>query len=181
MGRARFATGQERDITMDDISELERRIAAALERIGAGLEPGRGAAGTASPPSDGDDTRIAELQEALDAERTANAQLNERVKAIRDRQETTVAGLERKLDQATRQLDAQGLEVQRLKKVNVGLREALRSLQEAQAAGVPDPHLINKAMLAELEALRAARTAEMAEMDEILKELTPLVEEESHA
>ena len=38
-----------------------------------------------------------------------------------------------------------------------------------------EPHLLNKAMLAELEALRATRLSEMAEMDEILAELKPLI------
>jgi len=44
-------------------------------------------------------------------------------------------------------------------------------------AGLPDPHLINKAMLAELEALRETRLGETTEMDAILAELTPLLQE----
>jgi len=163
---------------MDDIGELERRLAAALERIDAGLDGaiaggGAGHAGTA--------TQLAELQEALEAERANNARLTMRVTALEDRRTGAVADLEQQLDRATKQLDAQALEVQRLKTVNDGLRAAIGPLQEAQAATAADPHLINKAMQAELEALRAARAAEIAEMDEILTELAPLVEEQGDA
>jgi hypothetical protein len=44
---------------------------------------------------------------------------------------------------------------------------------------VSEPHLVNKAMLAELEALRATRSADAAEMDAILEELTPIIEREA--
>ena len=40
-----------------------------------------------------------------------------------------------------------------------------------------EPHLLNKAMQAELEALRATRQSETVEMDEILAELQPLIGE----
>ncbi len=52
----------------------------------------------------------------------------------------------------------------------------MRALREAQAEGLQEPHLIIRAMQAELEALRATRLSEMAEMDEILSELKPLIE-----
>jgi hypothetical protein len=39
--------------------------------------------------------------------------------------------------------------------------------------------LVNKAMLAELEALRATRAADAAEMDAILQELTPIIAQEA--
>ncbi len=71
---------------MSDITELERRITAALDRIGTGLVR-IGGSGDAS-------TEAAQLREALETERSANAQLEERVKAIRDRQEQTVSALE---------------------------------------------------------------------------------------
>lgn len=162
---------------MNQITELERRIVAALARIDAGLD-GIDLGGAKAGSGGGEQ---AGLSEALEAERAANAQLNERVRAIRERQETTVAGLERKLERMTRQLDAQGIEMQRLKKTGVGLREALRALREAQEAGVAEPHLINKSMLAELESLRATRQAEVVEMTEILDELSPLIGEGADA
>ena len=169
---------------MDEITELERRMTAALQRIGAGLDAivaqasGGAQTGTQAAADGGE---VAGLTAALEAERSANAQLNERVRAIRERQETTVTALERKLEQMTRQLDTQGIELARMKKANIGLRESLRSLRSAQEDGIADAHLINKSMLAELEALRASRTAEMAEMAEILDELAPLIGGDAHA
>jgi hypothetical protein len=81
------------------------------------------------------------------------------------------------VEKMTQQLDIQGLELQRMRKSTVQLREHLRVLHEAAADNLAEPHLINKAMLAELESLRATRHTETAEMDEILAELKPLIEE----
>jgi len=118
---------------------------------------------------------VARLGEALETERATNAQLTERVRVLRERQETVVARLERQLTRTTRQLDAAGQELQRQRRAAAGLREALEKLTAAQAEGVAEPHLINRAMLAELESLRAERQAEIAEMDDILAALDPLV------
>jgi hypothetical protein len=80
-------------------------------------------------------------------------------------------------DRLTRALDAQGLELQRMKKTVIQLRESLAALRETQTEAVADPHLVNRAMLTELEALRATRLTEMAQMEEILAELHPLIGE----
>jgi len=148
---------------MQDIAELEGRITAALERIGKGLD---------ALPAGG--AQLA-LQGALDEERTVNAQLTERLRAVKDRDGSAIAALEATVEKMTRQLDVQGLELQRMRKTTIQLREHLRGLREAQADGLADPQQVNKAMLVELEALRAARHTELAEMDEILAELAPLV------
>lgn len=167
----------------EGIAELERRIAAALDRIGQGLD--RMARPAASPPAPvaapvavGEATaEIARLTEALEVEKTANAQLTERLKAVKDREAQARSSLQAKVERMTHQLDVQGLELQRMRKVTVQLRESLRAMTEAAEAATPEPHLINKSMLAELEALRAQRQSEVAEMDEILAELAPLIEE----
>ncbi len=165
------------------IAELERRIAAALDRIGLGLDRmARPAPASAKPAPAatvaGDEAaEIARLTEALDVEKSANAQLAERLKTVKDRDAQTRSGLEAKVERMTHQLDVQGLELQRMRKVTVQLRETLRVMSEAAQTATPEPHLINKAMLAELEALRAQRQSEVAEMDEILAELGPLIEE----
>lgn len=161
---------------MSDITELERRISAALERIGTGLDLLGEGAGVA-PVQGGDDGELAALREALDAERTANAQLTERVRAIREKQETMVEALEKKVGRLTEQLNAADLELQRQKRLNNELTDANRALSEAAQEGVAEPHLINRSMMTELEALRVARAAEMAEMEEILSELKPLIGE----
>jgi len=55
------------------------------------------------------------------------------------------------------------------------LTSTIDALRTANEAGVGEPHLINKAMMAELEALRASRATDVAEADAILGALTPLV------
>ena len=165
---------------MSELAELERRISAALERIGQGLDrlPTEGAGGAApAAAGDADDT-IARLTEALEAEKAANAQLNERLKAIKERDQQSLHGMETQVEAMTRQLDVQGIELQRMRKTAIALREQMRALREAALAGVADAHMINKSMLAELEALRATRATETAELDEVLAELGALITEE---
>ena len=123
----------------------------------------------AAEPADGG---IEALQAALNAERLANQQLSERVRAIREKQEATEAALERKLGKATRLAEAATTEIARLKRANadlIALNGALTS-----AAGTVDPHLVNRSMQAELEALRAARAAEAQELAELILALEPL-------
>ena len=69
---------------MQQISELERRITAALERIGRGVE-GLTAA-NAAPSAMLPESEFAKLNDVLDEERMANAQLNERLRVHRDRE-----------------------------------------------------------------------------------------------
>jgi hypothetical protein len=67
------------------------------------------------------------------------------------------------------------LEVQRVRKANDDLRASNQALRAANEAGVGEPHLINKAMMAELEALRATRAADVSETNAIIDALTPLI------
>ncbi|MFZ1470198.1 MAG: hypothetical protein WAT09_14640 [Paracoccaceae bacterium] len=188
---------------MQDITELERRISSALERIGKGLDrlnSGSGgsrpappavvaaavpvpvpvaAAVSAAPAAGGGDA--AALRAKLEEERTTTAQLQERLRAVKDKDLVLQSQLQEKVEKLTRQLDVQGLELQRMRKTAVTLREQLRQLREAQAAGVAEPHLINKSMLAELDALRATRLTELAELDEIAAALDPHLTEAENA
>lgn len=157
---------------MNDITELERRLAVALERIAYGLEQMPAAVPLTGPGS---------LAEDLESERLVNAQLAERVRVIREKQETMVGALENRLARAVEQLDAITVEAQRLKSAGIALRENNRVLREALEGGVGDAHLINRSMQAELEALRASRLIEMAELDGVMAELRPLVEDRTHA
>ncbi len=65
---------------MSDISDLESRITTALDRIGRGLDA------LGPKPDAGQDAEIATLKVALEEEKTANAQLEERVRAIKEKQ-----------------------------------------------------------------------------------------------
>lgn len=161
---------------MTDIDELQRRIASAMDRI-ATASGGLAAPNTAATEA---------LQTALDDEKLANAQLTERVSKLSEQQESAIASARTAAAEAEARTAALDLELQRLRQANEQLRKSNVALREANEAGVGEPHLINKAMLAELEALRAARAADIAEASSIIGALTPLLdgaetEETGHA
>jgi chromosome segregation ATPase len=161
---------------MNDIAELERRISAALERIGQGIDGWQNVVAAPSTPA-GDDKAQAGLKEALEEERATNAQLTERVRAIKEKQENMVGALEKKVASLTQSLDAAMHDLQKQRRLNAELTATNQALSDAARTGLTEPHLINKSMLTELEALRAARAADVAEMEEILAELKPLIGE----
>jgi DNA repair exonuclease SbcCD ATPase subunit len=164
-------------MSMSDLADLERRIRAALDRIAEAAESTPAAASARATAEDAATLEATEaLREALEAERSANAQLSQRLRTLRQRHEARLALTERKLARANEQLDVQGFELQRLKRANAQLAEANRRLVAAQEAGGTDPGAAGRALQAELDALRGARRAEMAELEEIMAELGPLVE-----
>lgn len=164
---------------MDDLQEFERRISQALDRIGAGIEALDGlvvAHPSDEPAEAAHDPEKAQLAEALAAERDASAQLTERVRMLHEKQAATVAPLEAQVAELTRQVDAQALELQGLKSLNIQLRESLRAARDEAGGQGADAEL-----KAELAALRAARAAEIAELDSIMAELKPLIAEAADA
>ena len=165
---------------MSELSELQTRIHAALDRITSGID------GLATPPeaaapaeNSASAEQVAALQTKLDEEKTANAQLEERVKLLKERQDGKLAELESNVDAGRARSARMDRELQRLRQVNAELRDINAQLRAALADGVSEPHLVNKAMMAELEALRATRASDAAEMDAILEELTPIIEREA--
>ncbi|TCM86496.1 hypothetical protein [Rhodovulum steppense] len=156
---------------MSDITEFERRITAALERIGLGL----GGLERVDPDRP-DPAEVEALREALESERSANAQLNERVKAIRERQETQVARLDRRAHEMTERAESLEAEVERLRAVNARLRETSAALRAANAEGLGDPAAIDAAMAAELASLEVLRAGDRAELEAIIADLRPLAE-----
>lgn len=154
---------------MTDISGLESRITSALDRIRVGVEQLNAAA---SPAVD-----VGALEEALDEERMANAQLQERLRTLKDRQDATIAELENKLTGQQGQMEAMDSEMRRLRQSNADMRDLNGRLRDAASAGVVEPELINRAMMAEIDALQAQRASEAAEVDAILSELKPLLKE----
>lgn len=173
---------------MQEVTELEGRITAALARIGKGVD--RLAAQPRSAPSGAPlanpsnmtataPAADAALRAQLEEEKALTAQLQERLRTLKERE--SKSDLQEKVDKLTQQLDVQGLELQRMRRTNVALRDQLASLRTAQMAGVTEPQLINKSLMAELDALRALRLAEVAEMDEILAALEPHLTEAGHA
>lgn len=154
---------------MNDIAELERRITAALDRAASALERLNAVSSEESDTS--------ELASELEAERAANAQLEERVRAIKEKQETMVAGLESEVIRLKESIRSRDGELRRMRAVNDELRGSNTALREANAKGLAQPELVNGAMLSELDSLRAERAAERAEIDEVLATLEPLLKE----
>ncbi|KAA9008998.1 hypothetical protein [Histidinibacterium aquaticum] len=168
---------------MDDVTALEGRIAQALDRIRAGVE-GLGPAAPAAEVEATTDTseleaEVTALRARLEEEQAANAQLEERVVKLKDRQDQTIARLESQVSSGRARLAALDEEMQKLRQVNAELVESSEALREAAARDVAEPHLVNKAMLAELDALRALRGADAAEVEAVLAELRPLKGEEA--
>ena len=179
----------------EDIAAYEARLVAALSRIQAGIakwpdggaeagdgsdpDPAQHELPVAMPSAGAADDEIATLRTQLDDERTANAQLQQRVRQIKRKQEERVRGLEAELEDINARYEAAAREAGKLRRASEGLRQALADMEAAAQAGAPDAHLINRAMMAELEALRAERSADAQEISEIITALEPLVEQET--
>lgn len=197
---------------MSQIEELQSRMSRALDRIAKGVEalsaappsaPAPEPQPEAAPgPATAVDTgwaeaaeeaaaeaaaEIARLRDALDEEKMANSQLEERVKALRSRLEeaqaapaaplVSDAALMERVEAQRESMAALDAEMQRLKTANDMLRKTCEEMRGALQDNVGEPHLVNKAMLAELEALRAARAAEEAEIRAVLGAMAPLLSE----
>ncbi|MEQ6247784.1 hypothetical protein ABMC89_02715 [Sulfitobacter sp. HNIBRBA3233] len=157
---------------MSDIEELQRRITAAMDQVAYGIER----LSVAAPQGpDEETTRL------LEEERTANAQLQERVRSLRSKSEAELAELRARVEEGEARMAQLDIELQRVRRANAQLADACAALREANTEGVGEPHLINKAMLAELEGLRAARAADVAEASVILASLQPLVDKATAA
>ena len=152
---------------MSDIEELQRRITAAMDRVAGGLDQ-------LGAYSSGDS---AGLEQALEEEKLANAQLIERVRVLNQRQKDEWAAATQTAEAANVRMAELDDKIQRVRKANDGLRELNDALRVANEAGVGEPHLINKSMMAELEALRAARAVDVSEVTAIIEALTPLINE----
>lgn len=153
---------------MSEIDEFQTRIIGALERAGRALDQ-------LGVPGDGEDS--AALAAELEAERVANAQLEARVRAIKEKQETTVARLEAEVATLREALERRDGTVQRMKTVNDELRASNQALREANAAGLAEPDLVNASLSTELAGLRERSATDRAELDEILSTLEPILKE----
>jgi predicted nucleic acid-binding Zn-ribbon protein len=161
---------------MSDPSALEERLAAALARIETATT------NLPDPQAIAADAKSqAALEAQFDEERGANAQLVDRVKALKDRQENQVAQLEKSLAAAKTTEAEKNIVQQKLKASIEDLRDQIARLTEANRAMVGDADLINTSMMAELEAMRASRRADVSDVDDILAQLEPHLEGGVHA
>jgi predicted RNase H-like nuclease (RuvC/YqgF family) len=151
---------------MSDISSLENRITAALDRIRAGLD--------SRPAVDAVPSEA--LQAALDKERAANAELTQRMADLEQRQEGRLAALSGRVETQVAQLGALEAELQKLRAANLQLRDMNGKLRAAVTEGLT-PEVHEASLAAEIASLEAQRAADAAEMDAIIAELKPLIAE----
>ncbi len=156
---------------MSEIEEFQRRINAALDRIGARIEAGT--------PGAADPAEVEALKQALDDERLANKQWQERVKALKAKRNELEEALEAAGESRSEEMTRLDAELQSLRRANQQLRDNNQALREANEAGVAEPHLINKSMLAELESLRATRATDQAETQAVMAALSSAIESAS--
>lgn len=155
---------------MSEISELERRITKALDRIRDGLMAGQGGQDHAGEES-------AALRAQLEEERTVNAQLEERIRALKERHAAEIEALSSTNSGAEERHANLEKALDQLRQANEALRDNNAALRAALADGAADAEMINEAMRAELEALSAQQAADAAEVEAILTELRPIVQE----
>ncbi len=184
---------------MGEIADLENRLSAALDRIAKGVDGIGAPAATPIAIENSDQTaEIQALQQALEAERATNAQLEERVRALTASQSLTGNGSASHLAEidtlkavhaeeiaAVRQ-DAveereawEGLSnrLVRMRRSNKLMRSNAVALRQAALEKVVDAEVINQSLQTELEALKSAYDLERAEADVIIKTLEPLLDE----
>lgn len=164
---------------MQDIGAFAQRIAAALDRIDGRLDRPRTPAQPRTEQAPASGEALAALQTQLDEERALTLRLQKQLRVSKEREakgDTTA-----KLERLTHELDVQGLELQRMRRINTALLQQVEALREAQMANLSEPQQINKALVVELDALRALRLSEIAEMDEILAALEPHLTEAGNA
>ncbi|ETA49931.1 hypothetical protein [Ponticoccus alexandrii] len=145
-------------------ADLDKAVEAALAEAAPDPEEDLSEPEPAADPAD--PAELTALREALEDEQMANAQLQERLRALKAR---PAGG---PTPEAVARLDS---ELQRLRKANEGLLDSSAALREANAQGLADAGLIDRAMAAELEALRAARASEVAEVEAVIGTLEPML------
>jgi len=160
---------------MSQIEDYQQRISSALARIGTGVER------LGSSGGGGTSEEVEKLRAALEDEQQVNAQLEERVKALKDRQDHAIAEMKADAAVGESRISQLDMDLQRLRRANEQLTQTVEILRGAIEDGVAEPHLINKAMLAELEALRASRATDVAEADAIFSAIKPLLQDDAAA
>ncbi|CUH62601.1 hypothetical protein TG4357_00199 [Thalassovita gelatinovora] len=159
---------------MSDITELERRITAAMDRIAKKVED-FGQRQTDAPDPDAEASAAGTaLNEALEEEKLANAQLQERLKVLHIKLDKKDAETEQEISGLKSALADMETALEKLKSTSEDLRSVNQTLRDAQAEDIAAA--LDAGLRAELEALRAERAAEAAETQAIAAALEPLID-----
>jgi chromosome segregation ATPase len=164
--------GKRGEKQVSDLAELERRLTAAMARIERGVETLGSGPGDEMAALEADRNS---LRAALEEEKTANAQLEARVQTLKEREASLSASAAQSEAMQDRLATLDG-EMQALKQVVDQMRANSQALRTANAEGVADPALINRALQVELDSLKAERAVEQKETAAVIAELKPLVE-----
>ena len=161
---------------MSDVNHMENRLRAALSRM-------EDAVTKLPDPSAviASEQQRTELAAQLQAERESNAELEKRVEALQEVQQSRVTDLENALSAAKTSLAEKDAVQQELKTRLEELRDQVARLTEANRAMVGDAGLVNTAMMAEVEAMRASRRADVSDIDDLIASLNAQMEGDSHA
>jgi hypothetical protein len=163
---------------MQDITELERRIAAAFDRIDRGLEQADRARASVAPPSvdTADTAHAALLVRSLESATASNADWAKRYAAVEAQLADvtlSMAGEIAKLTEALATAKSAALAA------SVSPDQPQQSAQDLQALDVQLAELRRQlaAQETELTQMRAQRLIEIEELKSIVAALTPLIEE----
>lgn len=148
---------------MSQIEELQHRIIAAMERIGAGVDAMQHAAPGEEPADD-------RLRTALDEERVANAQLQERLKSLKERHDQELDSLRAELDQA-RASSGDNAEVEGLREQLAEASTKLASVEAARLELAEAKEALENSE--ELDALKTENAQLRSEMD-MLADTAPI-------
>ncbi len=163
---------------MQEIAELERRITFALERVSKGLAQ-LNTQSTAPQANAAPDTSVdtAALRTELEEERTVTAQLQERLRVIKEKEVLALEALQSQLASMSGMLSKQNAELGRLRRTLSDTTLELANVTDAAQSGSIEAAHINAAMQSELQALRLLRASEADELQSLVAVLTPLIEE----
>ena len=169
---------------MQDIIELERRIAAAFDRLDRGLETAdRARATVAAPEETGENAKMSALVRALETARASSADWATRYAALESQMTDETLALANQFAQLTKELST------RTQELDAAL---LTSASQTPAQYATELQVLEDQMTAlrsqlsaqnlELTALRTQRASEVEDLKAIVAALTPLIEEaESNA
>ena len=190
---------------MSEISDLESRISAAMDRIGRGLEGLKAASDDVTEDQSGADAALADAQGSLEREKAHAAELQARIEELEaaleaakaDAQSARDAASEAaeeaaetraqesgETDEAEEALDLEenrdilnqlASRLRRMRRTSRMLRASNLEMRDAMKAQLPDATLVNQSLEAELEDLKAMRAAELAEMKAVNAALRPML------